>query len=120
MIKLLPCELSKDEVAKREHDLFATIEELDALNEKHKGERKPLKARIESIRKQLREGSEVRAIECEERHDERTGRVMVVRLDTEEVIDERAMTVNERQVGIFDDDGNEIDDDAPDSEDGEG
>jgi hypothetical protein len=65
------------------------------------------KSDIDKIRGQVDElsvkhhsGRMTRMVECEIQRDERQLAIRVVRLDTGEVIEERAMTPDERQVGL--------------------
>ncbi|MCK9556291.1 hypothetical protein M0R36_10870 [bacterium] len=47
-----------------------------------------------------RAGFEYRPTECKEENDYKRGMVVITRLDTGEIVNERAMTVEERQLGL--------------------
>lgn len=57
-------------------------------------------AQIHDLAQRAHEGVEPRPVQCEERHDYRVGEVRVVRLDTDEVLEVRPMTGEERQPSL--------------------
>jgi hypothetical protein len=74
-------------------------------------------AKMSEFNKELKDlartGMERRDVECAERYDYRRGAVETIRLDTKEVIDERAMTADERKTKMPV--GDEDEDDMPPS-----
>lgn len=123
MIKELRCKLTKKELDVKHSELTRVLDEQDAaeaafgqVKADHKRGLKLLGERVECLRRDLRSGTEDRPVDCEEKVDERRGIVEVVRLDTGETIDSRAMSMQERQTGLdFDEDQDEEGDEDPDS-----
>lgn len=74
---------------------------------------------IEGQAELLRDGMARMDVECEERPDFRTNSVTVVRLDTGEIVETRAMSVTERQLELGtgdDEDDEDLIDDEPEEE----
>ena len=99
----LPVRLSADEYEKRAEKLAVTITEKDALLEKKKLAAKDYTDRImikareqEALRKAVETHSEERMVECEEVSDFEQNRLVVKRLDTGEIVTERALDSVER------------------------
>lgn len=65
-----------------------------------KGEIKAHAQQASVLAAKLRNGYEYRYIDCQESHDYDTGQVRTLRIDTGELVLERAMTPEERQVGF--------------------
>lgn len=99
----IECELTdEDRDAKRQRlesvdrELIRLIEEKKAAAKVFTNQIKPLEAERESILQALDSGTEKRMVECYEHFDERLGKVEVRRVDTDAVVEERAMTAAER------------------------
>ena len=86
----------------RAHEL---TQELKDFTDGHRGNIKSLAARIQEISRQLQSGRMRATIVCEEQWDYSAGKVWTVRTDTGAVVSERAMTADERQRTIFEQDG---------------
>lgn len=102
--KTLTCHLSEEEVKERSHELIEKLEDLDtvelerkAANDKFKERHKALDLRTRELRRQIEKRTQLRDIECELRVDGTNQLILTVRLDTNQVIDARPMTEQERQ-----------------------
>jgi septal ring factor EnvC (AmiA/AmiB activator) len=96
-----------DELTKRNDELARLVEERDTIETEMAAYQSPKRKRLREIRKeQTRIAAEIRTrkglalVNCEERFDWSTNTVRVVRLDTNEVVEERAATANERQTAF--------------------
>lgn len=81
------------ELTEREVDLRAKISELRRelrTTQRRKGERLLL----------ARRGTEQRPVHCEERRDFKSRQVLIIRMDTFEVVKRRAMTSQDTQIGL--------------------
>lgn len=88
------------ELAKLGQDVAEKLATIDTLKEKRKGlnaQIKDLKDEIDEGAVELRTGKGERELQVVEYHDEDAQHVYLVRLDTEEVIEDRTMTGAERQ-----------------------
>lgn len=101
--ELLECELTEEDRDEKRKELESTDREIIRLEEEKKAEAKiknnlinPLKAKREAILQALDSGTEKRHVEVYERIDERLGKVEVRRVDSDELVKERAMTSQER------------------------
>lgn len=120
MIKQLRCELTAKEISVKHAELTRVLDERDDATRvfgeakaDFKRADKRMEERIETLRRDLRSGTEERPVECDEVIDERRGTIETVRTDTQEVIDSRAMTVEERQTDMsFVDDTDEDDEEG--------
>lgn len=108
-VKALPCKLSDDEVRLRGIDLAEAAKEHIDLQDAKKVTAKVFKDRIDAINKKIfelkdavRNAVEVREIECELQYDYYMGKVTIVRMDSGEIIEVRAMTPKETQGDLFD------------------
>lgn len=97
-------ELTDEDKAARRIELESIDREIIRLEEQKKadnkvinGEIKVQKARKDGILAALDSGTEKRMVDCYEHFDERLGKVEVRRVDTDEVVTERAMTTQERE-----------------------
>jgi hypothetical protein len=119
--ELIECDLSDADKAHKRERLETVDREIIRLEEEKKAaakvyvnQIKPLQAERESILQALDSGTEKRHVECYEHFDERLGKVEVRRVDTDAVVEERAMTAaeredlaEERQGDLFDGGGSE-------------
>jgi hypothetical protein len=99
--------LSKEEVAEKADRMAHVIGERENLVAQAKAATAHLKAQIKekdaeigSLSAQIRDKAEYGEVECERRHMYRTGKIVEVRLDNDEVTFERAMTFSERQLEL--------------------
>lgn len=102
--KALRIELTAEEVADRAQRAAHILSERDEKESAQKAQQKHAKSQIEELEAELRRlSNEVRdratytQVECEERHNYKRRKVVVVRLDSNEVIEERDMTNAESQ-----------------------
>jgi hypothetical protein len=103
----LRCDLTADEIAERAQQSARLVVTIDDLTASMKAEAKRRKSFIEEkegelrrISAEVRDKATFRDIECERRFDYRMGIVVEVRLDSGEVLNERAMTHHERQMAL--------------------
>lgn len=101
--------LTDGEIQERKDDLFQTETELDYEKQRKKNAMAEHNARIGSVEREraalleaIRTGSEKRKIEVKEDHVFETNKVVYRRLDTNEVVDRRPMSSEERQQEMFD------------------
>lgn len=106
-VKNLKCVLSPDEVRVYGQDLAKENASRDESEERKKEIDAQLKAEIEShstkalsLARKINNGYEYRDVKCHELKDYRRGIVTIMRQDTNEIVSERAMTAEERQVKI--------------------
>lgn len=100
----LPCQLTHDElitaakgVARATADLAAAETEMQAVKAEYKETVARLEARRGESARLVNEGVQVREVECEEIHDLTAKTVVVVRRDTGEQVENRAMSAQERE-----------------------
>lgn len=105
--RALPCRLTVDELVAKASELSSMLEDYDQMLEEHgaekarqKEEEKALDAAIRSARRVLISRYEQRVVDCEVRVDYDDGKARTFRLDTDEMIDERTMTPEERQTSF--------------------
>ena len=101
--ELIECELSEEDQAEKRKRLESVDREIIRLEEEKKAaakvftnQIKPLQAERESILQALDSGTEKRHVEVYEHYDDRLGKVEIRRVDTDAVVEERAMTAEER------------------------
>lgn len=102
--ELIECDLSDEDKAHKRERLETVDREIIRLEEEKKAaakvftnQIKPLQAERESILQALDSGTEKRHVAVYEHFDERLGKVEVRRVDTDAVVEERAMTREERE-----------------------
>lgn len=84
-----------------EHSRKVHIEnDFDSVKKQYQTDLKRAEAEISSIAERLNTGWEMRRVECVETKDWRTGTITLVRKDTGEIVEERAMTGEERQAEL--------------------
>lgn len=103
----LPCHLGEPDKLSMGKRLADVLREQDRLSLERKAAMDGFKQRASLLAEEAHQlsgavskGYVVRPIECEEMRDYASGRVSTVRLDTGEVLNERAMTTDERQLGF--------------------
>jgi hypothetical protein len=101
--ELIEHELTEDDKAHKRERLETVDREIIRLEEEKKGaakvfvsQIKPLQAERDSILQALDQGTEKRQTRVYERFDDRLGKVEVRRVDTDEIVEERAQTQQER------------------------
>jgi len=103
----LPCKISKEQKAEAADQLATAIQEADSLELERKTTLKDLGSRkealIEKIHKltqQVKDGVEQRSVDCELQLNYTKLTATLVRLDTEEIVEERPMTEEEKQMNF--------------------
>jgi hypothetical protein len=76
-------------------------DEAKSVKAQYDGKIKQFDAEISNISERLNSGWEMKPVDCEETRDYRTGSAIVRRVDTQEIIEERALTWEERQMPLF-------------------
>ena len=106
-IRMLFCRLTEEEWRERaqllseEHVRVAGLEHMHKLEESLYRQRyKAARANIEQLADALRNREEQRAVDCEERRNDGELVMELVRLDTNEVVERRPMTADERQAQL--------------------
>lgn len=107
--KTLRVQLTEPEIlaaAKKASDLY---DKMTSCENDGKAAHKTFKERLDELTAQhdqshslVRNGYDFCPVDCEEKFDRNIGKVTMTRLDTREVIDEWAMTAEERQGKLFD------------------
>lgn len=84
---------------------FATHTEaegrLKSVSTQIKSEISTIDGQMASLSEKIRSGYEYQNIECDVTMDYERGRVIVTRLDTGEIVEDRAMSADERQKSLF-------------------
>ena len=86
-----------EQIANAIRNLKKAQDDLASVAAQFKSEIKRHEAEITSLAEKVNSGWEMRSVVCREIKDYNTGSVYVFRDDTEELIEERAMTAEERQ-----------------------
>jgi hypothetical protein len=99
--------LSREQVEELSDRAAHLMEEHDSKEENQKAAQKQMKAEIEAIEAKIRETlgyvrdkAKYQDVQCERVFDYARGMVVEKRLDTDELLQERAMTADERQLGL--------------------
>lgn len=74
--------------------------QIDTLTQQHKGKEAELEARADRLTSIITSGVEYHEVECTQIKIYTTKQVKVIRTDSRELVDERAMTLNEMQMEI--------------------
>ena len=111
--RTLKCNLTDAELLEKAAALTRTIDEQISLENEKKAIVASFKAKIDQataavadLNNIVRNKCDYRAVDCEETRDAAKGTVVVVRLDTSELIVERKMTQDERQGSLGFGEGN--------------
>ena len=103
-VQTLPCKLTTDEQLERGRQLAGVLEDMhseDSAQEEQKRAMKSRVAALEAERDRLQlvvsRGQEPRDVETEDVADYKSGRVYRIRMDTRQIVFERALTDEERQ-----------------------
>ena len=105
--ELLKCFLTEAELRTQADTMAQSLSQIQSLESDLKSLRKQIESDIaaaegalNSAVEKFRSGWEMRSIDCEIRKDFETNTVLTVRLDTGEIIRQRAMTAEERQMAL--------------------
>jgi len=105
--EVLPCSLTEKEVAAKADELEAALASVDVLKAEKKDRTAEINARIKiaeahvtEIREVRRTATEMRAVECVESFELRLGVARTTRVDTGEMIRERALRSSELQPSL--------------------
>jgi transposase len=100
----LRCELTKEELLECGKELADAKQQIDILDgelqqvkEQYKSRRTALEGKLNYAAQVIATGHEIRKVDCLTTHNYDNGRVTIVRLDTDELIEDRAMNEDERQ-----------------------
>jgi hypothetical protein len=103
--KELECPFTQDELRNLGLSLANAIGDLEALAQEKaefmadlKGRLKDAQAKVKLMAEKIRTGSEVRLVECRLEKDYLANAVRTYRTDTGELVEERPMTAEERQL----------------------
>lgn len=106
--RLLMVDLTDEDVADRKNKLVKAESELQKVSAEKAEAMADFNSTLKDRRNEIRTlvaaiqtGSEEREVECYERRDEKRGAMETVRADTGEVIHDRPLTAEERQVDMF-------------------
>jgi len=109
---ILPVELSKEELLVKSKVMSECITRIDEIDHdlrdyraRIREEQHELQSKISALAYCIRTGTEDREVECQDLADWKTGKVVTLRLDTDEEIEVREMTQNERQRSLLPTDG---------------
>ena len=112
--KTLRVKLTTEEIVQAGDDLADVIGDAVALEDELEGLKKHFKGRLTEIenkitqqRTKVHDKWEYRKVDCVEIKNNTTGQVVSIRMDTDEIIDERKMTADERQGHLWDEDDEE-------------
>jgi hypothetical protein len=106
--KELEYQFTSDEIRNLGISLSQAIEEVEGLEEEKagfmadlKGRMKEAKDKVKLLAAKIRTGSEMRLIDCRLEKDFMSNAVRTYRIDTDELVEERAMTAEERQLFLL-------------------
>jgi hypothetical protein len=106
--KELECLFTQDELRNLGISLANAIGDLEALAQEKaefmadlKDRLKDARAKVKLMAEKIRTGSEVRLVECRLEKDYLANAVRAYRTDTDEMVEERAMTAEERQLFLM-------------------
>ncbi|MEE9905533.1 MAG: hypothetical protein K4305_08945 [Chlorobium sp.] len=112
----LPCLLTDGEKIEKGRELsglIATIGDLQVQKKAHadrlKKEIEGHEVEVEDISKIIRDGFEFRMVECIEERDYEKMMIHVIRTDCGSIVRSRAMTIDERQESMFEEQAEEAD-----------
>jgi hypothetical protein len=98
-VELTPEEVASDAttLAQKLADLQKVESELESIKSQYKGKLTEIDGQIQQLARRVRDKFENRPTDVVEVRNNTTGMFMEIRMDTEDVINERKMTVAERQ-----------------------
>lgn len=103
----LPCKLTTEDRAAAAGQLAETIQNLESLEVEHKVETKEFNSRkqqftgsIHRLSREVRNGEAARSVDCELRLNYTTLMASLWRTDTDEFVEERPMTEDEKQMPL--------------------
>lgn len=98
--RALPCPINPAKADKKAKEIVDVLTEINVQKEKAKPYRdkvKELTLKVESLRHDITSKTEEREVTCVEERDFTHREVRVIRLDTDEVVESRTMTDEDRQ-----------------------
>lgn len=105
----LPCKLNEKDKAESAEELATAIQQGESLELERKSVLGDLKKRkdnlierIHNLTIQVKDGIVMRSVDCELKLNHTKLKAILIRADTEEIIDERPMTQNEKQMHLDD------------------
>lgn len=108
-VETLPCKLLPEEIQAKAQIAARRMAERDELEDQLTTVKSEFKSKIEAIdadvretMRHVREGAVDRSVQVEQVMDWKASNVTTVRLDTGEIVRQRAMTPEERQTRLFD------------------
>jgi hypothetical protein len=90
-----------DLMASTIRDIKEKKDEFDSIKSRYSSDIKALEAELSGFAERLNSGWEMKPVECEGIKDFKTGSYVVRRIDTGEQIEQRALTAEELQMGLF-------------------
>lgn len=96
-----------DQLARSVDESTRLEEEKKALTDSFKAKITEVEAKIQKLTNYVRNRYDYRPVDCEQTMDNNKGTSVIVRIDTNEVIEERNLTYEERQGNLFKDDEEE-------------
>ena len=105
----LPCKLTEKDKAEAAEELATAIQQGESLELERKSVLGGLKKRkdnlierIHNLTIQVKDGIAMRSVVCELKLNHTTLKAILIRTDTEEIVDERPMTQDEKQMQLDD------------------
>jgi hypothetical protein len=107
---ILPCPLGPKERAEAAQELANAISEGESLELEKKSVTASFKSRLDSVKERIhnlsrkvKDGVEMKSVDCELQLNHTKLTATLVRLDTKEFIEERPLTQEEKQMNLEDD-----------------
>lgn len=104
-IRQLPVQLTEDELRQRAHTMADKTQQREQLEDEKKSQAaaassrlKILDGELSLLASQIRQGTELRAVDCSAEPDYEAGVMVTTRDDIDEEIERRALTLSERQL----------------------
>jgi len=111
----LPCKNVPDDERKKGVEVARLVDEIEAVDaekaltvEGFKDKKAEMWLRMSTLRDHIRQGYEMRMVECLETYSYEDGTVTTVRLDNQEIHEKREMTDQERQLAMTFDEALEV------------
>lgn len=111
VVKKLPVSISAEEQAAHIKRLGAVKDEIETLKEGRRKIGRTLKEKdgvINEIVEILRSGDEMQEVPCQEKWDYGKNAITITRKDNGALVDERPMTAQDRQMGMFGKDNGQV------------
>lgn len=105
--KSLPCKFTQDELISMKNNLALLVEhmleeeaEKSESSKNHAAVLKSIKVTIKEISKKISDGFESRPVDCYKKLDFTRGMAYIIRSDINEIVEERPLDENERQLQL--------------------